>query len=456
MIKKLKGVKIPQAWVPVVEKVDVLVAGGGPAGLSAAISAARNGASTLLVERTNCLGGMATSGLVGPFMGTAGTNGGIFRELINRLKAVGGAKVIKDSTRPDSDWSFDAEVLKYTNQQMAEEAGVKFLFHTFVEDGLIKNKQLKGVFIANKGGRQIILADVIIDATGDGDVAAFAGAEFEKGSQKDGHMQALSLFFRVGGIDSSLSLPVYQEVKDTDEPRPNELIKIRKALEKARKAGEINLPEQVKHVLMGWHGSTIRDGEVSVNVDTVTGIDGTDPVQITVAEIESRKRVWELINFYRKYVPGYENCFLIDTGSVVGVRETRRIIGEYVLTKKDVLNARNFEDGIAKASFIVDLHDSGGNPCTSVPKSDWYEIPYRCLVPKGIDNLLVAGRCISSDREANGSLRIMATCMATGQAAGTAAALAIQKGLKPRQLEGKFVRGILLAQGADLERRRSR
>lgn len=430
----IKYVDILATHIPVAKEVDVLVAGGGPAGFAAAIAAARNNASTLLIEQYGCLGGMSTIGLVGPYMRTAGTNGGIFKEMLERLTEMGAAK----------GYGFDAEILKYLKLLMCEEAGVNMLLHTFAESAYVENKVLKGVFIANKEGRQVILAKRVIDCTGDADIAASAGAPFEKGRLEDGLMQAVSLFFRVGGIEP--------------ERLPENRSEVRKKTEKAREAGEINLPEYVRSVPLGGKGSTIRDTEVSVNVDTMIGIDGTKAEDLTLASNESRKRVMECINFYRKYVPGMENCFLMDTAPLIGIRETRRIMGEAMITKEDVLSAKKADDGIAKASFFLDLHD-GGLPSLgevlsreerNVPKGDWYEIPYGCLVPKKIDKLLTAGRCISSDREANGSLRIMPTCMATGQAAGTAAALSLGQDVTPRELNVRQLQKTLLEQGADL------
>ncbi len=186
-----------------------------------------------------------------------------------------------------------------------------------------------------------------------------------------------------------------------------------------------------------------------------TGIDGTSPEVLTQAEVEGRRLVWECIRFIRKYVPGAENAYLSKTPFLYGIRETRMILGEYLLTEDDVLKARKFKDGIAKDSFFIDIHgphlqDKEWVKSHRVPEGDWYEIPYHCLLPKDIDNLLTAGRCISSDREANGSLRIMPTCMATGQAAGTAGAMAIKGKIKPREIKGEKLREILISQGADL------
>lgn len=431
-MQQKREITIPESKVPVVDEVEVLVAGGGPAGFAAGVAAARNGARTLIVEQFNCLGGLGTAGLVGPFMKTVGADGGIFKEILDRMTQMGGA----------DGYRFEVESFKYAAQEIAMEAGAKLLFHTFVEKTIVEKNKLRGVLVANKGGRQAILSRTTIDATGDGDVAYFSGCEYEKGDSK-GTLQGSSMMFRLGGIDSS-RVPTAEVVKDL--------------LLKARKKGEIKLPEYVNWIL-GSKGSTIMKGQVSVNIDTTTDIDGTSPQDLTTATIESRRRIKECLDFYHKYVPGYEKCYLIDTSTLYGIRETRRILGEYYLTYEDVKEGRRFEDGIARASFGIDIHcaEMFNDPTTwhlkkyPVPKEEGYEIPYRSLVPRNIDNLLLSGRCISSDRETNGSLRIMPTCMATGQAAGTAAALAVKEKKKPRELNGKTLRETLISQGADLK-----
>ncbi len=398
-----------QKDVPVVKKVDVVVCGGGPAGLAAAIAAARNGAQTLLIEQLNCLGGMATAGLVGPFMPTAGENGGIYKELLDRLKKNKGAE----------GRSFDVESLKYFAQIMCEEAGVKFLLHTFVCGVVREKNHIKALIVANKFGLQAIAAKIVIDATGDGDAAFLAGAKYEKGD-RDGKCQPTTMMFHIRGID------------ETRIPPGNEIAEKAKL---ARSRGEITLPDYVNYI-WGSNGSTIRNGEKSFNLDMTTGIDGTNPETLTQAEIEGRKSVWECLRFIRKYIPGAENAYISKTPLLYGIRETRRISGKYFLTEDDVLKARKFKDGIAKGSFFIDLHgphiqNKDWVKSHRVPQGDWYEIPYPCLLPKDIDNLFTAGRCISSDRGSNGSLRIMPTCRATGQAAGTAAAMAIKENVKP-------------------------
>lgn len=421
------------------KKYDVIVCGGGPAGFGAAVSAARNGARTLLIERGNCLGGMAAAGLVIEFAKTAGRNGGIFKELIERLEKLGG--INRDVPLPCVYVIFDPELLKYVMQQMCEEAGVDILFHTFIESAVMTGNTVSGVKIINKSGRLTILAGVVIDATGDGDVAAGAGADFRKGNDETHSMQALTLRIRIGGVET---MPV-------DWPEVNA------RFEAERQAGVNRFPAHVTKWLDA--GAKGVHGERTFNLDMVTGADATDAFQLSRAETESRKRVWEFIFFARKNIPGWEKCYVIDTGAHIGVRETRRIVGEYVLTEEDVIAGRKFDDGIARGSFGMDLHDpeplEKHRKQTSCPAGDWYEIPYRCLLPKGaasgnISGLLVAGRCLSTDRRAGGSVRIMNTCMNTGQAAGLAAASAVASGVFPEHLDGKIIRKKLTEQGAEI------
>ncbi|MFH0796586.1 MAG: FAD-dependent oxidoreductase [Candidatus Omnitrophota bacterium] len=429
MENRKKLISAEKRDIPVAGETDVLVVGGGPAGISAAVSAARNGVNTLIVEQFNCLGGAATAGLVGPFMRTTGENGGIYREFLGRLAKEGGAE----------GYAFESETFKYAAQEMAIESGVKILFYTFAEGVIVEDNRLKGVFVANKNGRQALLAKVIIDATGDGDIAYFAGCNYEKGDS-NGEMQGSSMMFRLGGIDGS-------RVPGEDF--------VREKIRDAREKGELHLPDYV-YWMLGCKGSTIRNGQVSVNVDTSTDIDGTETGQLTEATIKSRRLIQECLHFYHKYVPGYENCHLIDTAYLYGIRETRRILGEYYLTYEDVRNGRKFDDGIARASFFIDIHcaemfrdGAGWKEKYPVPE-EGYEIPYRSLVPRETDNLLVAGRCISSDRKANASLRIIPTCMAMGQAAGLAAVFSVKENKKPGEVDGSFLRKTLISQGADI------
>jgi ribulose 1,5-bisphosphate synthetase/thiazole synthase len=414
------------------ENRDVIVVGGGPAGLAASIACARQGAKTLLIERTNCLGGTATAGLVIEFAKTYGNNYGIFKEICDNMKELGGLN--QDNLAFDSVFAvFDPEVLKYVAQSMCEQAGVNILFHTFVESALCEDNFVKGVTVCNKSGRQAFKAKVIIDCTGDGDVAVSAGAAYEKGDIKTGKMQALTLRPRIGGVNN-------KTIVDWE--------KIRDIFEQERKEGLNSFPWHVTKWLDA--GAEGLHGERTFNLDMITDADAVNAFELSKAEMEARKRVWEFIIFARKHIPGWENCYIIDTAMHIGVRETRRIMGEYILTEDDVLNGRKFSDGICPSSFSMDLHNSEEispdwesieehNKKRSCPPGDYYEIPYRCLVPEKINGLLVAGRCISADRRAGASVRIMNTCMNTGQAAGLAASIAVSKGILPSNIDGKII-----------------
>lgn len=409
------------------------MAGGGPAGLGAALMARRNGADVLLVEQFNFFGGMATAGLVGSFVATAGMGGGVSKELMDRASSLGGRKGVY----------FDLETFKYAAQCLLEEAGVRVLLHSFMESAVVENGVVKGIWVANKGGRLRLDAKVVIDATGDGDVAASAGAPYEKGRKEDGQMQAVTLRSRIGGVR-------VDQCADWKE--------INRLLADEIRQGGVHVPLYVAGVLDA--GGESPKGERSFNLDMVAGVDATDPWELSRAELAARTAVWELVDFAKRRIPGWKDCYLIDTGVHIGVRETRRILGRYVLGRDDVMSGRKFEDGIARCSNWMDLHDpevfqhkEGFERYiekTQLPEGEWYEIPYRCLTPEKPGGILICGRCLSSDREANGSLRIMVTCINTGMAAGVGAALAAGRRTLPSEVDGAEVRRLLQAQGAEL------
>ena len=413
-------------------EVEVLVVGGGPAGVGAALGAARHGADTLLVEGTNALGGMISNGLITTMLRVAGCEGGIVREIRSKLEAWDSVDISERGA------VVNPSVFKLIVLQMAKEAAVRLLFHSQVAEVLMEGNGLAGVRMANKGGIQSARAQVIVDATGDGDVAARAGVPFEKG-REDGYLQAVSLNFELAGVDRSCRLPWAEFVALSGQ---------------AIKDGRITLPPHVKTLHFG--GPRIYpSGLAHFQLDTATHIDGSDPESLTDGEIKSHECVLQIWRFLKAHVPGFENSVIINIASYLGVRESRRIMGEYVLNEDDVLSARKFPDGISRGSFYMDVHDGQTKTpeykaSLSPPEGDFYEIPYRCLVPLDVDGLLVSGRCISSTRMANGSLRIQATCMNTGQAAGTAAALCVQRGIQPRELSGSELRQILIEQGMEL------
>jgi hypothetical protein len=412
-------------------RTQVLVCGGGPGGIAAAVSAARNGADVLLVERYGFLGGMATAGLVNPFMtwfaGEEQIIHGIFQEILDRLKAKGGMGGPRGKGR-----SFDAEVFKFVADEICLESGVKLLLHSFASGVNVTGSRIDSVSLTSKPHGRTISADIYVDGTGDADVAYLAGVPCEKGRESDGLAQPMTLCFRMAGVD-------IDRMASRDE--------INAAYLKAREQGRIDCPRE--NVLLFY---TTRDGEIHFNTTRITHADGTDASDLTRAEIDSRKQVTQLVEFLRSEISGFENAYLQMTATQIGVRETRRIVGEYVMTVDDVLEGRKFPDCIARGSYPVDIHnpEGGGTVIRSLRPGESYDIPYRSIVPLEIDNLLIAGRPISTTHEAHSSIRIMPIVMAIGEAAGAAAALCVRDGLTPRELNVDSLRNALRAQGANL------
>jgi len=440
---------------------DVVVAGGGIAGLAAAVSSARLGARTLLVERYGFLGGLATAGLVNPFMTHCTSTGepliaGFFDDLRARLAGAGG---IKGNT-------FDSEAMKIAAQEMALEAGVELLLHSWVAAAVVDEGTVRGVRVVNKSGEQEYSGLRVVDATGDGDVAASAGASFEIGG-RDGLPQAMTMMVDVGGVDLVRVIAFVRDHPDEFRfpilPRDADPVELAKGVvsvagfydlvARARQRGDYPLPGDLVFLI-----SRPRRGEVVFNTTHVGGVSGTDAGDLTKAEIEGRRQAAALVRFLQKYVPGFEAAFLLRMPVQIGVRESRRIIGEYVFGADDVVHARKFPDAIARLAYPVDVHSGRGEGYTRAdetpagpvapPPGDWYEVPFRCLVPLGVENLVVAGRCVSSTQEGHGAIRIMPCCAAMGQAAGTAAALSITENVSPRGLASTILLPALRSQGA--------
>ena len=441
-------------------QADVVVLGGGPAGIAAALSAARRGADTLIIEKNAYVGGCAASGL--PFIDFFSRIGvqtvrGVAEELMERLKAENAClgHIPTTNGHINSITMIDPEWVKITAEEMLLEAGCHFLYDSFVAAAGVKEGRLSSVTVANKGGLTEISAKCFIDCTGDGDVAAFAGAEYEKGRPGDQLMQAMSLLFRLINVDVREfgkyfdKNPIVTTPFGADEPYN---VHISGTL---APWDDIILKEKVfDHPAHNFWAGTCRDNELTyVNTVRVAMKDATDPEELTAAEIEGRRQMKNVVRFLNAHVPGMEKAYIGAVQNGIGIRETRRILGEYVLTGEDVLQGRKFDDAIAKTNYCIDIHDPKGEKwTTSFIKSEdaCYEIPYRCLVPRTLDGLLVAGRCISTTHEALGSTRIMAPCMATGQAAGTAAAMAAGQGIPARNVDIQDLRAALKKDGAVL------
>jgi len=413
------------------DQVDVLVVGGGMAGCSAAIAAARMGAITLLVERLSCLGGTAQTAMVGVIAGlyTYGPQAtqkqlifGHAQELIEKLeKCSAGYK-------RDHRYHFDHSILKLILDQWLIDNNVQILLETYATQTLMNGKEVTGVIIENKSGRHAIYAKAIIDATGDGDIAAGAGALWEKGDAS-GSMQSPSYIFYLGGVEVGLALSVPAR-------------ELREFQTRAYKNGEFSLNR-----ISGSYLPITRPGVVLVNMTRTPNVDGLDPASVTTGNLEGRRQIWEYQAFLKKYVPGFENCYLDSVAPGLGIRETRRITGKYILTQEDVLQGRKFEDAICRCGWPIEDHTNDLETIKLfLPGDDYYQIPYRTLAPVEIDNLLIAGRCISATHAAHASVRVMGACLATGQAAGTGAAISITDGVKTRNVNAEQLQKKLRAQ----------
>jgi len=424
--------------IPVYDDVDVLVCGGGPAGFCAAIAAARAGARTLLIEQMNCMGGIAAAGghnhicLYTAWGSEMRVVGGVPWEMVQRVSE-GGFGVIRGGQA-----DYELEGLKIVLDRMAAEAKLKLLYYTQVADAIVEDGRCIGAIIQNKSGRQAVYASQVIDATGDADVAAAAGAPWKMGRDEDGACQPCSLMFTVGGVDWDRLC----EFRKGDYT-------LKEVWKAAQDAADM---EPFQDQIMGfWHTPT-RPDQLGINFTHLVGVDCTCAEDWTSATIEGRRQAHHMIPVFRKYVPGMEGCYLISTAGLLGTRESRRIVGEAVLSDRDILAERPWDDSVCYGSFFIDVHNCTGpgmDEETYRPTAGFkYPIPYRCMVPQQVDNLLVAGRCISVTHRALGSTRVMPQCGALGEAAGIAAAMCAADGRAPREVDIAQLQDKLRAAGA--------
>ena len=399
---------------------DVIVVGSGPAGIGAAIAAARNGARTLLVESLGRVGGISTSGLMSHFTGRVASP--IYHEILSR------AADKNPFDRGVVTKYIDPDLLTLTYLEMLEEAGVTLLLYTQFCDVTMEGNTVTGILCHNKDGFCRFGAKVVVDASGDGDVAFAAGVPFEKGREEDAKMQPATLMFKLGGVDTARAVYLGSFERTYETPR-GELQSLAHEL----------LPHPAGHVLL--YRSTLP-GIVTVNMTNVTNIDGTSAEDLTRAECVCRRQIPEIVAFLREYAPGYENCFVIGTASLMGIRETRRFRGEKTLTAEEITAAVQHEDAVVyDAHFNFDVHnitgaglDKTGVQHKFTQKND-YTIPYGCLVPQTVDGLLLSGRNISGTHIAHSNYRAMPICVGIGAAAGVAAALSVKEGIAPRALD---------------------
>jgi hypothetical protein len=406
------------------DRYDVVIVGGGPGGACAAVGAAQEGASVLLVERYGFLGGMATAGLVNPFMsykikGRRLTSAA-FNELLDRLKEVGA--LAKDEQ------VFDDEGTKIILDQMMLDHGVDLLLHSTLTSVEMDGRRITSIQTTGKSGRIDVAGRVFVDSTGDGDLAAQAGAPVEIGRSQDGLCQPMTLCFRVGGVSGE---PGVAQLR-------RELTEIFVA---AKAAGEVDNPREdilifgtmVPHI---FHFNTTR----------VIQRDATDTLDMTTAELEGRRQVAELVDLFKRCSPRFKNAYLVKMAAQIGVRESRRVMGAYTLTVAEVVEGCKFADGIARSNYPVDIHSPTGEGTVirRLPPGEYYEVPYRCLVPRNVDNLLIGSRCISATHEAHSSLRVMPVVAGIGEAAGVAAAWAAREGITPRDIDGARLKAAIL------------
>jgi hypothetical protein len=437
----------PAKDIKVIYEADVVVVGGGPGGHSAAIAAARNGARTVLLERYGHLGGMATGGIVIqiPHMSDGGNKpviAGLTLEWLERLDTIGGTlrPKMEDIGSDDENlvayWRrfmgnvingriehtawVDPELLKCVLNDMVEEAGIKLFLHSWGVQAIVENGKVKGVFFESKSGRQAVLGEIIIDGTGDGDLLPSAGAEYNGDINPSSRSSMLALVFRLGNCD-------YQKYCDFRESDPEKHQQLMKELADSAGTRLLPLPSPRNDVM--W-----------VN-NWIPGLDCTNVEDLTKLEVDMRKIMRRGYDFLKKNVPTFENSFILDTASQTGTRGSRRLIGEYIVTKEDLQSSKKHDDTIA---VFPRLGPPGGQEVKHI------YMPYRALLPTKIDGLLVAGRSFSSDMEANNMSNLIPHCIATGQAAGTAAAMAISRGITPREVDYKILQKKLADQGVPL------
>ena len=422
----------PSKEIPVRSEVDVLVVGAGPAGFAAAVCASRKGARTMLIEQAGAVGGVATTGLMSHWTGH--TKGGFYEEILDRSCESNESLAQRQIINPES--------LKTIMLDMLHEAGVILQLYTFASDVILDGNKVVGVITESKTGREVIMAKVVIDASGDGDIAAKAGVPFYKGRESDGKMQPMTLMFKVAGVDTKRAV-FPGSFESTYQLSKGDL----------QTLGRQNIPAPAGHVLLY---RTNLPGIVTCNMTNCIDVDGTKAEDLTKAEYQCRKQIDSIVRFLKEYVPGFEKCYVISSASIIGVRETRHFEGEYTLTEQDILSARVFEDwAVTKAHFNFDVHNLSGSGLDETgcqkhfKQSNGYTIPYRCFLPKKIDNLFLAGRNISGTHIAHSNYRVMPICANMGQSVGIAAAICVEKGIVPRELDIAELQAHLREQGIE-------
>lgn len=409
------------------KKYDVIVIGGGPGGFCAAAGAAREGASVLLVERYGFLGGMATAGLINPFMGYKidGENltNPVFNDFIARMDKAGALDA--------SQHIFDDEYMKYILDVMMADYGVEVLLHAKFCGLKMEGDKIAAVQLDLKEGLTEVSAAQYVDSTGDADVAAQAGARIEIGRPQDGLCQPMTLCFRIGGVNADMLEGNYREFR----------VQLNNVYQKAKDEGRMECPRE--DVL--WF-RTLVPSVLHFNTTRIVKTSGIESSSLTFSEIEARRQVIAFVELFRSEVPAFKDSYLLKMGAQIGVRESRRVMGGYEITEDDVVEGRKHDDGIARSNYSIDIHSPTGEGTIirHVPRGDYYEIPYRCLLPEGVSNLTIGARSISSTHAGHSSLRIMPVVASLGEAAGMGAARAAAGHITPAEVDAGALKAELL------------
>lgn len=455
--------KLNYSSLPVFADADVVVCGGGTAGAFAAIAAAREGADVLLIEQFGGLGGTATNGLVTPVMRSHIPGEVLCSYITEELTA----RLVAQNACTEDGRQFDPTMLKMELEAMAVEAGVRLLYHTFIPEVVVESGVVKAVVIANKAGLSLVTGRIFIDCTGDGDICVRAGAEYNKGNPETGINQPMSLRYILDGVDVEEWGKFFEEIKQKTGVnsaasawghgsyvyahccRGND-VTLTPVFNAAVDAGDLTEEDHLYWQAFSMPG---RLGSVAFNCpEFFVHIDGTSPEDLTLAQVKGKEAIKRQLAFYKKYMRGFDNAYIAEIAVMVGVRESREIVTDYVMKPEDLLNKTKFADGICQSNYPIDIHGkvliNDYNNLHPDDKRPWYDIPYRALLVKGLSNLMVAGRCLGAEFLVESSLRVQHSARASGEAAGIGAAMALRQNVEPRQIDGADVRGVMIAKGA--------
>lgn len=448
--------------LPIFVHADVVVCGGGVAGTFAAKSAADMGCDVLIVEQYGCLGGTATNGLVCPVMHTHIPENPQCSYISNIVRD----KMLELDACDKSGLRFDPLVLKIVLEEICAEAKIKLLYHTFISDTVTNNGKVESIVVSNKNGLGIIKGKIFIDATGDADICVRAGAEYTKGNPETGKNQPISLRYMVANVDfEAFGAQILSEIDRTGKIEGTSYYD--KVIYAAVCHGDqwtfadifdtaIANGDLIDNDKAYWQCFTVPNRKNALafnNPEFFDNTDGTDPENLTNTQLLGKKAILRQMRFYKKYLKGFDDAYVAEIAPMVGIRESRNVITEYVLTAEDLICRRKFDGMICQSNYPVDIHGKKLNFNKIKTKmvddgKNWYEIPYTSLVVKNFDNLFVVGRCLGAEFVAQSSLRVQQSCRASGEAAGIAAAIALDQNLLPQEINGADVRNIMIKLGA--------